>query len=285
MRIRMYWNVIASVLLCAVLTSWNSASAERTVYHCRHISKAVVIDGKLNESLWKGAPVMPFKGMADGSEPKLDTITKLVWDDHCLYVGMFLKDPDVWSREGLRDEECTQDYVERVMTQKYDNPEWNRLECLVHYMDKFVKVFIDPDADGLGYYEFHINPINNKFDAWYDQGFDKKWGDRERGPHVSWTCPGFISATYIDGTLNAPHDVDRGWGVEMAIPWEAFAPHTKGACPPKPGDTWSAHLGRVQREKYGSERIYWTWPVTGVINSHLPSTWGLLVFDSSKSKR
>ena len=286
MRVRLYNNIIASVFLCAGLTTWNSSAAERPIYHCRHVSEAVVIDGKLDEHCWDRAPNMPFKGIADGSEPQLGTLTKLIWDDRCLYVGMVVKDPDVWSRAGLRDEECTRDYVEKAIIYKDpENPEWHRLECNIMCVDKFVKVFIDPDADGLGYFEFHINPINNKFDAWYDQGFEKKWGDREIGPHVTWSCPGFISATYIDGTLNAPHDVDKGWSVEMAIPWEAFAPQVRGACPPKAGDTWSAHLGRVQREKYGLERIYWTWPVIGVVNCHLPDTWGLLVFDSSKSKR
>jgi hypothetical protein len=187
---------------------------------------------------------------------------------------------------GLRDNENSPEYVAKVaIHQGNENPEWRRLECDIMSLDKFVKVFIDPDADGFGYFEFHVNPINNIFDSWYDQGFRLKWADQERGPHVVWACPGFVSATHIDGTLNAPHDTDRGWSVEMAIPWEAFAPQVKGDCPPKPGDTWSAHLGRVHKEKFRSKNIYWTWPVIGVVNCHLPHTYGLVVFDGEAVRR
>jgi len=32
---------------------------------------------------------------------------------------------------------------------------------------------------------------------------------RDRYPSVEWKCPGLLSATQIDGTVNAAHDVDR----------------------------------------------------------------------------
>ena len=222
---------------------------------------------------------MPFLGIADASEPTFQTLAHLLWDDDYLYVGFDLHDPDVWSRSALRDNDCSKEYAERAfISQGVFTPEWRRLECNIMHMDKFVKVLIDPDNDGENYMEFQINPVNNIFDALYSQGFQEKWGDRERGENVAWTCPGLLTAVHIEGTLNAPHDVDKGWCMEMALPWKALAPFTKGACPPKAGDVWGAHLGRIHKQKTEDPNIYWTWPVIGSLNCHLPSTYGHLVF-------
>lgn len=282
MKITMQVLLTGILLLSPTITvgeNTASISSDRPTYKIMKITGNIVVDGRLSEPLWGPVPVMPFREIANGSSPALATMTKLVWDSEYLYVGMVLDDPDVWSRVGYRDDEWPCEYVEAVnVHQKMKNPEWHRLECDIMSLDKFVKVFIDPDADGYGYLEFHVNPINNVFDAWYDQGFVEKWDDRDRGPHVTWSCPGFISATSIDGTINASHDIDNGWSVEMAIPWTSLAPYVRGSCPPRPGDIWSAHLGRVHKERFRSKNIYWTWPVIGVVNCHLPSTYGFLLF-------
>ena len=269
----------------------SETSASRPSYRCYKINKKICIDGKLTEKCWKDKPVIPFRDIADGSEPEYETETKIVWDDRYLYIGFDIKDPDVWARVGFRDSEWSKEFAEKVIHPDimYSRiPEWRRLECAIMMIDKFVKVFLDPDADGLNYVEFHINPLNNIFDAWYKQGFKKKWGDQNRYPKVSWTCPGLITATNVDGTLNAPHDIDTGWGVEMAIPWRALAPFTKGACPPKPGDIWFAHLGRTHKDrcKVREKNIDWAWTGIGQVNCHIPSTYGHLIFcDSGMEKK
>jgi len=254
-------------------------------YRCCKIKEKIVVDGKLTETCWSDKPVMLFRGLEDGSEPILNTHAKIIWDDRYLYVGFDITDPDVWSRCGLRDNECREEFVERCNTHASStNTEWHRLECDIMKMDKFVKVFLDPDGDGKDYVEFHVNPMNNVFDAWYKQGFRDTWGDRERSPDVKWSCPGLVTATHMRGTLNASHDRDEGWSVEIAIPWKALAAFTKGACPPRAGDTWTAHLGRVHKDRFMGANIYWMWPVIGQINCHLPNRYGKLIF-SEMTKR
>jgi len=251
----------------------------RPSYTCHKTKERIRIDGKLTEASWKNKPTMPFREIENGTAPDLETVTKLIWDDKYLYVGMEIKDPDVWARFGLRDDECSKELTEKIVYH-YDakNPQNDRLEAIIMSWDKFVKVFIDPDGDEKNYLEFHINPLNNVFDQHSEYGYINKWGDRELKFHFDWTCEGFLSATSIDGTLNAPHDVDNGWSVEIAIPWKSFAPFTKGSCPPVSGDRWTGHLGRVQRESFQSKRTYWTWPVIGQINCHLPDTYGFIIF-------
>jgi len=263
---------------------------QRPVYTCHKVSGVITIDGQLTERCWRGRPTFPVRGLADGGKPPHTSVFKMAWDDEYLYFGGVLEDADVWSRFGLRDIDYTREEAKRISSFRPPRrmaPEslddWQFLESDIHKKDKFVKLFLDPDSDGLKYVEFHINPLNNIFDAWYERGFaltsDGAVERRNRGSHVPWTCEGLVTATHVEGTLNAPHDTDKGWSFEMAIPWKALAPFCQGSLPPRPGDVWGCHLGRKDRDRFGQpSNIYWTWPVIGLIQCHLPSTWGKLLF-------
>ncbi len=100
--------------------------------------------------------------MVNGSVPPLKTTARILWDDDYFYFGFECEDPDVWARVGLRDNEVPKDLVFSISVPK-DKTGWYRLETEIVNLDKFVKVFLDPDADGKGVMEFHINPINNIF--------------------------------------------------------------------------------------------------------------------------
>ena len=126
----------------------SKANAARPTYRCCKIATPIRIDGKLDDKGWQGKPVLPLAGIADGSAPRYPTTPKMVWDDRYLYVGVAITDPDVWARAGLRDSECSREFVQRV-TPKRSNPEWSRLECRIMSYDKFVKVIVDPDGDGV----------------------------------------------------------------------------------------------------------------------------------------
>ncbi|MFN7333357.1 MAG: hypothetical protein ACK5ST_02010 [bacterium] len=45
-------------------------------------------------------------------------------------------------------------------------------------------------------------------------------------------------AVYLDGTLNDPSDQDKGWTIEIAIPWTAFRKSPINTYPPQQGDRW-----------------------------------------------
>ena len=249
-------------------------------------NNSIQIDGKLDEFVWKDKPVMKFREIEKGTPSAYQSVTRIVWDDTYLYVGMELEEPDVWGRWGVKDAEVEKQKDKYVIFDASKEKGWGRVEPKIMSTDPFIKIFIDPDADGKNYLEFHINTINNVYDTYVEYGFKERWGDTGPLPlHIEWQCQGFKSAVQVYGTLNYPEDTDQGWSIEAAIPWESVKEFTKGNCPPEPGDSWKAHLGRVYRKEYRSERNYWTWPVIGQINCHLLDRYGHLIFcDFKKNK-
>ncbi len=91
----------------------------------------------------------------------------------------------------------------------------------------------------------------------------------------------------IQGTLNAASDRDRGWTVEIAFPWTAFASRAPVARP-RPGDTWRINFSRVEwqieegapsyRKVAGKPEDNWVWSPQGLINMHVPDRWGYVQF-------
>ena len=52
--------------------------------------------------------------------------------------------------------------------------------------------------------------------------------------------------THIDGTINNPNDVDKGWTVEIIIPLSAMKDWRNGTSLPKAGDKWRIDFSRVE---------------------------------------
>jgi len=250
----------------------------RPAYPCHRASAPLRIDGVLSEAAWKQAPVFALAETASGKPAPRRYAVRLLRDEQYLYVGFEIEDPDVWARVGYHDDEVGRAYALIANHHKCCSKEWQRIEADIHSIDKFVKLFFDPDGDGENYVEFHLNPLNNRFDACYARGYEDPKGGTSRGEDVGWTCAGLITATHVDGTLNAPHDRDKGWSAEMAIPWTSLARFSKAPCPPAESSAWLLHLGYIDRPGYYKPRTYWTWPVIGVVQSHMPKTWGRLVF-------
>lgn len=121
--------------------------------HCLKIpDHSIQIDGFLTEVVWDKAERIAFLGLADGAIPPKPSFARLLWDDQYLYVGYYISDTNVVAFYGNR---------ERGSNPK-NNPYTGEPEIM--FRDTFVKLFVDPDADGLNYVEIHINPINNKSD-------------------------------------------------------------------------------------------------------------------------
>ena len=54
-----------------------------------------------------------------------------------------------------------------------------------------------------------------------------------------------FTKVHIDGTINNPNDRDKGWSIEIAIPWKAFISNFRSNNPPKDGDQWKVNFSRV----------------------------------------
>jgi hypothetical protein len=178
-------------------------------YHVHKTKKPPVIDGRLDDQVWKSAAPVELVRSLDGSKPSLRTVARLLYDDKHLYVAFDCEDPDVWGTLRNRDDPI--------------------------YNEEVVEIFLDANADGKTYNEIEVSPNNTIFDAYFPA--------RRQGMDLSWDS-GVKSAVQVSGTLNDPSDKDQGWTVEMQIPIARLAevPHV----PPRPGDRWRFNLYRLE---------------------------------------
>jgi hypothetical protein len=97
----------------------------------------------------------------------------------------------------------------------------------VIFHDNDFEVFLDPDGDGLRYFEFEMNAFNTGWDLFLPKPY-KDGGKADN----SWEIPGLKTAVHVEGTLNHPGDKDKAWTVELAFPWTGFS--HQGASPRRP---------------------------------------------------
>lgn len=191
--------------------------------------------------------------------PRFRTRAKLLWDDDHLYIAAELEEPHVWATLDKRDS--------------------------IVYHDNDFEVFLNPTGDNHHYYELEVNAINTIFDLFLHKPY------RDGGPaDHDWDVDGLLCAVKIDGTLNDPSDIDRGWSVEMALPWRSFDRHGGIKCPPRDGDQWRLNFSRVQWDHTivggayskvpGRPEHNWVWSPQGVIDMHRPEQWGYLQFSA-----
>ena len=182
-------------------------------YTCLRADKPIVIDGRLEDSSWRNAPwtaaFVDIEGAAK-PRPRFLTRSKMLWDDQFLYIAAEMEEPHIWA----------------TLTQ-HDS---------VIFHDNDFEVFLNPSGDGRNYFEFEINALNTSWDLFLPKPY------REGGKaDNSWEIPGLKTAVAVDATLNDPADRDRGWSVEIAIPWTAFASRAP-VRRPAPGEEWRVNL-------------------------------------------
>jgi hypothetical protein len=229
-------------------------------YSCPRTAGPIIIDGRIDEPAWDAAawtdPFIDIQG-TDHPMPRFETRMKMAWDDEALYVAALMEEPHLWAT-----------------LLEYDS---------IIYRDNDFEVFIDPDDDAKDYYEIEINAFGTIFDLMLPKPYAE-------GGHaiLDWNVPTLRSAVHLDGTLNDPTDVDRGWSVEMAIPFDVMAEHSSVPSPPRPGDVWRMNFSRVQWRLHVTDEGYvkvpdtpednWVWSPQHEINMHRPRRWGYVEF-------
>jgi len=236
-----------------------AACATAPVYDVPRAASPPRIDGRLDDAAWRAAPPSAgFRDIEGGRRPAppLSTRVRLLWDDDALYVAAEIEEPDVWATIVRHDD-------------------------VIFRNDDF-EVFLDPDRDGRDYLEIEVNAYGTTWDLALPRPY-REGGSAQDG----WESLAVVGVA-VDGTRNDPRDRDRGWTVEMAIPWAAFEGRVRGALPPRPGDEWAADFSRVDWETEvvggvtrpvpGRPERNWAWAPTGIVDMHLPWRWGTLRF-------
>lgn len=234
-------------------------------YACPRVAAPIEITGRMDDPQWEAVPWTEDFVDIEGHKkppPRFRTRAKMCWDDRYFYVGAYLEDPHVFG----------------TLTEKN----------AIIFNDPDFEVFIDPDGDNHHYYELEINALGTIWELYLERPY------RDGGPiHRGHNIEGLVTALHIDGTLNDPSDIDRGWSVEIAIPWKGLAPFAKGtACPPAPGDAWRINFSRVHwlldvleggyrkvpREAHPEDN--WVWTPQDAIDMHRPEKWGYVTFSA-----
>ena len=229
-------------------------------YACRRTPTPLTIDGRLDKPQWQIAPWTDDFNDIEGDirpRPRHRTRAKMLWDDQYFYIGAQLDEPHVWATLVEHDS--------------------------VIFQDNDFEVFIDPDGDNHDYYELEINALNTTWDLHLPKPY------RDGGPaRNEWEIPGMKTAVFVDGTLNDPSDVDKGWSVEIALPWKSLAQYAGMPCPPLTGDFWRVNFSRVEWDVTveggktskvpGRPEHNWVWSPQGAIDMHRPERWGYVHF-------
>jgi hypothetical protein len=263
-------TIVALVLLPAAAPAGAQTVPDGVrTYTCHRTTAPPVVDGQLDDAAWAGAPwteaFVDIRGQG-GPEPALLTRARMLWDDRYLYVAGVLEEPHLFAT--LTDHDA------------------------IVYHDPDFEVFLDPGGQGTDYFEIEINPLGTVLDLFLARPY--KEGGQAR---LDWDVPGLLKGVHLDGTLNAPADVDRGWIVELAIPWrDLVSPDgTEGpAGPPMDGDIWRINFSRVEWPLEVVDGAYrkvaeptegephpehnWVWSPQGEIDMHIPSRWGAVRF-------
>jgi hypothetical protein len=290
--------LLVSTLLVSAATNAVTEASQKSRLPCDpQIAKTLVarkttvapkIDGQLEQEVWSQAPVSGrFVDLISGDKSYLDTRVQLLWDETHLYAAYTIEEPKVRAQ----------------LTQHND----------AIYTENDVELFIAGDN---AYYEFEINARNTIYEvffiwesAYQTSGFAAQpefarknlqpfngvgYTTHPRGMrlgHFNWRFPGIRTAVHVNGTLNDDSDTDRGWTVEIALPWSgirALFPEGKRTIPPKNGDLWAMDFSRFNTAKApapAKDSGGWALNHHGIWDSHVPECFARVVFEGSSDKK
>ena len=220
------------------------------------------IDGALDDEAWRrtpsSAPFVDIEGDSRRPPPLFATRFRALSDGERLYLAAELEEPRLFATLVEHDS--------------------------VIFHDPDFELFVDPEGDGLGYFELEVNALGTTWDLALDRPYHL--GGRADD---AFELAGLRVAVALDGSLNEPRDVDSGWTVEISIPFAAFAPRGRSDdFAPRPGDSWRVNFSRVEwalevhegryRKVDGACEENWVWSPQGRIDMHRPERWGFFDF-------
>jgi hypothetical protein len=210
----------------------------------RRVTGTIELDGKLDESDWGAAqPTAPFVNTMSGDAGSFEVHARVLYDAERLYVAFDVED----------------DYLKSSF-EKHDDHLWEQ---------DTVEVMLDPDGDGKNYFEIQVAPTGVVFDTAYDSR-------RKPQPfgRLDWSSQ-TKAGVDVRGTLG-DDEQDKGYTVEMAIPWSAIALPAAPAIPPAAGATWRINFYVMDARAKGQRAVGWSPPLVG--DFHVPQRFGRVVF-------
>ena len=255
-------------------------------YTCYRIRDKIEVDGRLDTPGWQKAPKSGrFVDLVSGVPGFLETRMASLWDEENFYVAFWVEEPNVRARLTERDS-----FV---------------------WTENDVEIFIGGEDC---YYEFQINALGTVYEVFYiwqdahEKGsrfdtpeFDllkrrvdilggfqdaSRHGKHPRGARwafMDWDFPGLRTAVRVQGTVNDPSNIDKGWTVEVAFPWSGMkALAGSRPAPPRDGDVWRMDFSRFELLEYCGTKAEphpgWALNRHGVYDSHIPECFSFIHF-------
>ena len=268
------------------MMSYGCDEKDLTHYTCLRTPRRLETNGRLDKPEWQKAPKSRrFVDLVSGVPGFLETRMASLWDEENLYVAFWVEEPNVRARLTERD-------------------------SLV-WTENDVEVFIGGEDC---YYEFQINALGTIYEVFYiwqnayERGgrfdvpeFDlatrrvdvlggfqdgMRCGKHPRGARwafMDWDLAGLRAAVQVSGTINDAANVDKGWTVEIAFPWQGMkALAGSRPVPPQDGDTWRMDFSRFELLEYCGVKAEphpgWALNRHGVYDSHIPECFSFVHF-------
>lgn len=261
-------------------------------YNCHQIKEPIVIDGNLEKPIWKQTEKASLVELVTGEPASLQTKIAALWDKDYFYVGFWVEEPNVQAKLTKRDS--------------------------LIYTENDIELFI---AGKDCYYEFQINALGTIYEVFYiwqdaykrgsrfdipefnlyDHSVDVLGGFQDelrynkhprgrRWAFMDWDFPGLKTAVQVQGTINSENDIDKGWTVELAYPWNGMQSLFGGEFKPIGGSTFRVNFSRFE---YLTPRANMKQPIGfslnshGVYDSHIPNCFSyvhLIDYNNDQSK-
>lgn len=205
------------------------------------------LDGKLDEPVWAAATsTAPFVNTMTGAPSDVPATVRAAWDDTNLYVAFEIPDPFLKSRFSHADDHLWEEDCGEIM--------------------------LDPDGNGLNYFELQASPRGTVFDTRYDsRRVPQPFG------HVDWNS-GMRTGVETRGSLD-DSIADTGYTLELALPWTGFQAGDTPAPKPTVGAMWRANFYVMDARENGMAASGWSPP--RVPDFHMPPRFGELLFEAA----
>nr|MUH40192.1 hypothetical protein [Zobellia laminariae] len=254
----MFRNTKILIALCFLSTSVFAQQekklslGEQPVFKVSKVSEPIVIDGKMDEASWSKteARTLDYFYRVDKPTDQQKSTFRMLWGKEKFYVFFEMEDQYITARETKRDGQP--------------------------YLDDCAEIFFITAPDSLDThfgYELNLNKAVNDFIF---------FNDYVKGKDVVYKTfnPDFEVEVTYDGTINDNSDIDKGWTMEMAIPYSNFGELGKVVAI-EPGNKWAFLAIRQDRnDAEGDRRSTSTiFPIYDISkNVHQANRFGLMEF-------
>ncbi len=253
MKIRQSAVVLFFLIMCLSVNAQTATKiviGQEPLYNVHRAKEAMTIDGKMDEACWKNAEVRSFDNFfrLRGNLEKQNTKFRILWDDQKIYVFYECEDSSLMARETRHDGAT--------------------------HIDDCAEFFCVPVADSTYmHFGFEVNISKTAFD------FVVLWKYLNgRTIFINGYNPDYEVGVTYEGTINDESDKDKGWKMEMAIPFTCFNQFNSRV---KTGAKWAFQAVRQDRnsesDRFRSTSILF--PLYDLQQDvHQPCHFGLLEF-------